>query len=172
MHGRFEEITFQADEPELHSTEGAPNILSHSDCLGYQEIWGQHESRDLIPVDLEEAIQMKNMKKLINQSQQRMRIILSSLYSDLSDIMNSFQGSTNGDLFKSLGHEKLYGPNLHNDVNNSRPNLDTRRARNCVAMKESPRTSDMVTAKSFYSRSLLPHSLHRTTSLPVDAVDV
>ncbi|KAJ9180133.1 hypothetical protein P3X46_008415 [Hevea brasiliensis] len=251
MHGRFEEITFQADEPELHSTEGAPNILSHSDCLRYQEIWGQHESRDLIPVGSgrshsdeeyekvdqsitakdENNVKMENEfhsgagKSILHLRSSGSFCRLSSLYNDLSDsnenkirkelrwlkakyhielgklrdqqlgivstsstssnrnckpsngvlssaVMNSFQGSTNGDLFKSLGHEKLYGPNLHNDVNNSRPNLDTRRARNCVAMKESPRTSDMVTAKSFYSRSLLPHSLHRTTSLPVDAVDV
>ncbi|CAI0432413.1 unnamed protein product [Linum tenue] len=30
----------------------------------------------------------------------------------------------------------------------------------------------IFTAKSFYTGSFLPHSLHRTTSLPVDAVDV
>ncbi|XP_031261495.1 probable serine/threonine-protein kinase WNK9 [Pistacia vera] len=30
----------------------------------------------------------------------------------------------------------------------------------------------MVTAKNYYSGALLPHSLHRATSLPVDAVDV
>jgi WNK lysine deficient protein kinase len=31
---------------------------------------------------------------------------------------------------------------------------------------------DVVTAKSFYTRLLLPDTLHRTVSLPVDAVDV
>ncbi|KAM1195468.1 hypothetical protein ACFX13_022467 [Malus domestica] len=30
----------------------------------------------------------------------------------------------------------------------------------------------IVTAKSFYASALLPHSLHRATSLPVDAIDV
>ncbi|KAF7837290.1 putative serine/threonine-protein kinase WNK9 isoform X1 [Senna tora] len=30
----------------------------------------------------------------------------------------------------------------------------------------------MVTAKDFYAGALLPHSLHRATSLPVDAIDV
>lgn len=30
----------------------------------------------------------------------------------------------------------------------------------------------MITAKSYYTGALLPHSLHRATSLPVDAIDV
>ncbi|KAJ0014230.1 hypothetical protein Pint_20555 [Pistacia integerrima] len=47
MHGRFEEITFEAEESEHHVTEGA----SQSDCLHYQEIWGQHESRELSSVE-------------------------------------------------------------------------------------------------------------------------
>ncbi|CAN1245406.1 Serine/threonine-protein kinase WNK1 [Linum grandiflorum] len=37
---------------------------------------------------------------------------------------------------------------------------------------ESPSSPLFATANSFYTGSLLPHSLHRTTSLPVDAVDV
>ncbi|PON73894.1 Serine/threonine protein kinase [Parasponia andersonii] len=36
MHGRFEEITYQADESDHHTSEGTPN---------YYGIWGQHESR-------------------------------------------------------------------------------------------------------------------------------
>lgn len=250
MHGRFEEITFQADEPEHHLSENAPNLLSHSDSLQYQEIWGQHESRELTPVgsgrshsdeeyeNLDQSISRKddNNVKMENEihlgegkSILHLRSFdtlsrLSSLYSDLSDskegkiqqelrwlkakyqielgklrdqqlgigskastsssrdcnatngvlssaAMNSFQESTNGDLFKSLDHEKLYGPSLSTDLKKSCPNSDTRGARNCRLMNEPPRTGDMVTAKSFYSRPLLPHSLHRTTSLPVDAVD-
>ncbi|KAF2287889.1 hypothetical protein GH714_003103 [Hevea brasiliensis] len=171
MHGRFEEITFQADEPELHSTED----FLH--CTVTSQTVMRTKSKELRWLKAKYHIELGKLRD------QQLGIVSKSSTSSnrnckpsngvlSSAVMNSFQGSTNGDLFKSLGHEKLYGPNLHNDVNNSRPNLDTRRARNCVAMKESPRTSDMVTAKSFYSRSLLPHSLHRTTSLPVDAVDV
>ncbi|XP_021677318.2 probable serine/threonine-protein kinase WNK9 isoform X2 [Hevea brasiliensis] len=237
MHGRFEEITFQADEPEHHLTEDAPNILSHPDCLHYQEIWSQHESRELTPVGSgrshsdeeyervdqpisakdENNVKMENdfqsdegksirhlrcsgsLCRLSsscsdlsdsneNKTQQELRWLKAEYHNELaklrdqqlgnvsksstssnryckpSNAMNSFQENSNGDLFKSLGHEKFYSSNLHIDVN--------ARARNCGAIKESPRTGDMVTAKSFYSRSLLPHSLHRTTSLPVDAVDV
>jgi WNK lysine deficient protein kinase len=56
-------------------------------------------------------------------------------------------------------------------VNKSNPNSDTVRNQICEAM-ESSGGEGMVTAKSFYTGSLLPHSLHRTVSLPVDAVDI
>lgn len=48
--GRFEEITYQEDETKHHVTEDAPKESSQSDCLHYQEIWGQHESRELSSV--------------------------------------------------------------------------------------------------------------------------
>ncbi|KAF3673370.1 putative serine/threonine-protein kinase WNK1 [Capsicum annuum] len=58
-------------------------------------------------------------------------------------------------------------------VNNSCPISVSQRARKCEAIKGSPNVRDMVsTAKSFFTRTLLPNSLHRTTSLPVDAVDI
>ncbi|XP_061340461.1 probable serine/threonine-protein kinase WNK9 isoform X3 [Gastrolobium bilobum] len=58
----------------------------------------------------------------------------------------------------------------HSQVQKIHPNLDTQRAQNCEVMC-SPRDS-MVTAKNFYTESLLPDTLHRTVSLPVDAVDL
>ncbi|KDP23631.1 hypothetical protein JCGZ_23464 [Jatropha curcas] len=246
MHGRFEEITFQADEPEHQSTEGVPNVLRHSDCLHYQEIWGQHESRELTPVGSGRShsdeeyekfdqpistkdnndIKMENeVQSTAGKSIQHLRSSfcrLSSLYSDPSDnekkvqqelrwlrakyqielgklrdqqlgltsrpsissnreckpsdellsssVMDSFQENNRKDILKSLVDDKLYG--LHVTVNKSSPNLDTQMARTCKAMNESPTARNMVTAKSFCNRSLLPHSLHRTTSLPVDAIDV
>ncbi|GAU11601.1 hypothetical protein TSUD_345930 [Trifolium subterraneum] len=62
-----------------------------------------------------------------------------------------------------------YDSSYHSQEHKSHPNLDTRRAQNC-AMTCSD--EDVVTAKSFYTRLLLPDTLHRTVSLPVDAVDV
>ncbi|CAI0432543.1 unnamed protein product [Linum tenue] len=42
-----------------------------------------------------------------------------------------------------------------------------------ASTRDSPADDETIfTAKSFYTGSFLPHSLHRTTSLPVDAVDV
>ncbi|KAK7277847.1 hypothetical protein RJT34_22866 [Clitoria ternatea] len=58
----------------------------------------------------------------------------------------------------------------HPQVNKSSPNWDTQRAQKCEAMESLG--EGMITAKSFYTGSLLPNSLHRTVSLPVDAVDL
>lgn len=52
------------------------------------------------------------------------------------------------------------------------PISDTQRAQNCEAMKDSSNAEGVVIAKSFCTGSLLPQSLHRTVSLPVDAVDL
>ncbi|XWS42478.1 hypothetical protein CRYUN_Cryun16bG0017300 [Craigia yunnanensis] len=83
---------------------------------------------------------------------------------------NTFQRDQGNDL-KSYGNDKHFNSDLHNHENKRCPNGDTQRARYCEAM-ESPRVKDMITAQSFFTGSLLPHSLHRTTSLPVDAVDI
>ncbi|KAK2979007.1 hypothetical protein RJ640_023589 [Escallonia rubra] len=48
----------------------------------------------------------------------------------------------------------------------------SQRARKCEAIKECPSEEDMVTAMGFYTESFLPNTIHRTTSLPVDAVDI
>uniref|UniRef100_A0A5B7CD15 non-specific serine/threonine protein kinase n=1 Tax=Davidia involucrata TaxID=16924 RepID=A0A5B7CD15_DAVIN len=45
------------------------------------------------------------------------------------------------------------------------------RVQNYEASYGSCSPEEIVTAKSFYTGTLLPHSLHRATSLPVDAVD-
>ncbi|KAI4301892.1 hypothetical protein L6164_035129 [Bauhinia variegata] len=55
MHGRFEEITFQSEDYDNHVRENAPNISSQPDCLQYQGLWNQHESRELSPVDSEQS---------------------------------------------------------------------------------------------------------------------
>ncbi|KAJ6431423.1 hypothetical protein OIU84_018828 [Salix udensis] len=47
-----------------------------------------------------------------------------------------------------------------------------RKVQNCEAIDMACIPDPMVTAKSFYTGALLPRSLHRATSLPVDAVDV
>ncbi|KAJ7980048.1 putative Kinase [Quillaja saponaria] len=51
-------------------------------------------------------------------------------------------------------------------------NVENQIVNDVVVMSGSYSTGPMVTAKDFYTGALLPHSLHRATSLPVDAVDV
>ncbi|KAL1339851.1 hypothetical protein AAHE18_U071000 [Arachis hypogaea] len=77
-------------------------------------------------------------------------------------------------------HLKPFTNNLNCDAttnhpphcNNSIPDLDAQRAQNREAMESLSEEEGMVNAKNFFSGTLLPHSLHRTVSLPVDAVDV
>ncbi|KAJ6321742.1 hypothetical protein OIU77_011758 [Salix suchowensis] len=47
-----------------------------------------------------------------------------------------------------------------------------RKVQNCEEISEAFIPEQMIAAKNFYAGALLPHSLHRATSLPVDAVDV
>ncbi|KAJ6318606.1 hypothetical protein OIU76_014040 [Salix suchowensis] len=47
-----------------------------------------------------------------------------------------------------------------------------REVQNCEEISEAFIPEQMIAAKNFYAGALLPHSLHRATSLPVDAVDV
>ncbi|CAK7340913.1 unnamed protein product [Dovyalis caffra] len=248
MHGRFGEITFQADESEHHVTEREPNILNQPDYMHYQEIWGQQESRQLTPVgsgrshsdeeyeNFDQSIPEKDTEEMkmengIPGGGKSFRHLtgsgsfsrLTSLYNDLAQSneneiqqdlrwlkakyqmemrklrdeqiglavkpstsrngevktsdgvsstskLNSFQEGSNGDLLKSLAEQ--FSHSLHIQANNSCALSDTQRPQSHKVMKQSPRAEDMVNAKHFCTGPLLPHSLHRTTSLPVDAVDV
>ncbi|XVF06273.1 hypothetical protein REPUB_Repub06bG0033400 [Reevesia pubescens] len=77
-----------------------------------------------------------------------------------------------GNELKPSAHDKHHlNSDFHEYKNKSCSNSDTQRARCCEAMG-SPRIEEMVTAQGYFTGSLLPHSLHRTTSLPVDAVDI
>ncbi|XVE89841.1 hypothetical protein DITRI_Ditri20bG0026900 [Diplodiscus trichospermus] len=76
-----------------------------------------------------------------------------------------------GNEHKPSANDEHLNSDFHDYENKSSPDSDTQRARYCEAM-ESPSIEDMVTAQSFFTGSLRPHSLQRTTSLPVDAVDI
>ncbi|XP_022719193.1 serine/threonine-protein kinase WNK1-like isoform X3 [Durio zibethinus] len=249
MHGRFEEITFRVEESEHNVTDGAPNESSQSDNLHYQEIWDQHESCELSPVDsrqsdsdedkekLDQSFSaMDNKKvregnKITSSARSSIQCLTGShsfstvnpLYCDLSDnyenkvqqelrwlkakyqielrelrdlqlgpVLDSSNCSNRdkktsdevsslptsstlprdqGNEVKPSANDNYFNSDFHDYKNKSCPNLDTKRAWYCEAM-EFHRVENMVTAQSFFSGSLLPHSLHRTTSLPVDAVDV
>ncbi|KAK2647001.1 hypothetical protein Ddye_022196 [Dipteronia dyeriana] len=77
-------------------------------------------------------------------------------------------------LQKSLSSRKQFTSDFLTDAEKKFGNLANRRVRNREPISRcyGPRPELMVTAKSYYSGALLPHSLHRASSLPVDAVDV
>ncbi|XP_058073751.1 probable serine/threonine-protein kinase WNK9 [Magnolia sinica] len=56
-------------------------------------------------------------------------------------------------------------------MNSCRPNSETQRAQHCEATNQCSR-HPVFTTKNFYTGTLLPQPLHRSKSLPVDAVDV
>ncbi|KAG2694986.1 hypothetical protein I3843_08G168700 [Carya illinoinensis] len=250
MRGRFEEITFQAEESEHHVTEDAPNVSSQSDCLHYHDIWAQHDSPALSSVgsgqghseeydkpeqsvsaedEIEGNLNNNNPSKpgnsVLNFSGSHSILLKPSLYSNLSEsyeketeqelrclkakyqldlrelrdqqlrlaskslicgngenkidngllaslVSKTLQGDNNGTPMKSSAYDGHLSSNHSAHVNKSCPDLGTQRARSCQGTKDSPDAEDIVAAKSFYTGSLLPHSLHRTVSLPVDAIDV
>ncbi|GMN25381.1 hypothetical protein TIFTF001_000921 [Ficus carica] len=241
MHGRFEEITYQADESDHHVTEGASN---------YQEIWGRHKSREhssvgsgqshsdeeyekigqaIVRTMSQKEIKLdksssrgsfrnlsgshslssissthnelaKNHEKEMMQGLRWLKAKLQMELRELKDhqlglvsnssnsgstehrldngflsslVLNTL-GEDNGVVFRSSAYDiRLKSSDYHhrNNVSKSSPGLESQRARNCAAL-ESPKPEDMVTAKSLHTGSLFPHSLHRTVSLPVDAVDL
>ncbi|KAK1591154.1 hypothetical protein Q3G72_003112 [Acer saccharum] len=77
-------------------------------------------------------------------------------------------------LQKSLSSRKQLTSDFLNDAEKKFGNLANQRVRNREPISRcyGPRPELMVTAKNYYSGALLPHSLHRASSLPVDAVDV
>ncbi|GLT90524.1 hypothetical protein SLE2022_084510 [Rubroshorea leprosula] len=87
-----------------------------------------------------------------------------------SSVSNTSHGDNEIHL-RSVAYDKHFTSSFHECNNKSCPDSVYQRARYCEA-SESPRAGDMVTPNSSYTGSSLPHPLHRTTSLPVDAVDV
>ena len=85
-------------------------------------------------------------------------------------LTETLKEGNNGTQLKPFTNKWHCDSSNHPHVHESSPNSATQRDQNCEAT-ESP-GKGMVTAKSFYTGSLLPHSLHRTVSLPVDAVDI
>lgn len=76
------------------------------------------------------------------------------------------QGHNNG-VLRSSPYDTHCTSNCATEINKRSSNLVSDWTRNCEASKGSPN------AKSFYSAgSLLPCPIHRTMSLPVDAVDI
>ncbi|KAG6646390.1 hypothetical protein CIPAW_07G006800 [Carya illinoinensis] len=251
MHGRFEEITFQAEESEHHVTVGAPNVSNQSDCLHHQEIQGQRDSPELGSVgsgpshsceeyekldqstlsedEKEDNVKNQNASKagnlILSLSGSQSSSLKPSLYCDLSEnfgkeieqelrwlkakyqmelrgrrdqrlglaskpstcgnrenniddrllasfVSETLQADDNRVLRKSPAYDGQFSSIFRADVNKSCPNSETQLARNCKVMKNSSNPEDMVTAKGLHAGLLLPQSLHRTVSLPVDAVDI
>ncbi|XP_052191320.1 probable serine/threonine-protein kinase WNK9 isoform X2 [Diospyros lotus] len=87
----------------------------------------------------------------------------------LSSISTPLKEASDEALQKSCTSEKHFSSYFPVDV---AKNCANQKALDCGSAYESSGSEQNVTAKSFYTRALLPNSLHRATSLPVDAVDI
>lgn len=74
-------------------------------------------------------------------------------------------------LGRNFSFHSLSPDSQNSDNSNSCPNSETQRDRHCEAIQDySP--EQMFTAKSFFSGAVHPNNLHRSKSLPVDAIDI
>ncbi|KAF8401711.1 hypothetical protein HHK36_012657 [Tetracentron sinense] len=92
---------------------------------------------------------------------------VTSKCSSFSPDSDSRELGENNEVSKSFASLKQFASHFPSQVEKNCPNWETQRARHYEAV-ESSSPEQMVTAKSFYAGPLLPHPLHRTTSLPVD----
>ncbi|XP_077254123.1 with no lysine (K) kinase 1 isoform X2 [Tasmannia lanceolata] len=122
-----------------------------------------------------------------NEIRRELRWLNANYLMQLRELRNQQFGGTQKSLCLSGKHSYPYFPHDsrnfdHTNKNypanitrefyrNSCPDSETQRARHCEVIRDcSP--EHMFTAKSFYTEALVPHSLRRARSLPVDAVDV
>ncbi|KAF6164690.1 hypothetical protein GIB67_033906 [Kingdonia uniflora] len=83
----------------------------------------------------------------------------------------SLQGECNMEFLKSIA-SRMSSSTYFSDALSNFPNSETQRAQNGELTTCSSSPDHIFTAKSYYGRALLPQSLLRSTSLPVDAVDI
>nr|DAD33673.1 TPA_asm: hypothetical protein HUJ06_012524 [Nelumbo nucifera] len=87
-------------------------------------------------------------------------------------VSTTIDGDTNEFTSKSFASSKDFTSYFPIHVQKSCPQSETQRARHNEATNNNSSPDRMAATKSFYTGSLLPYSVHRTKSLPVDAVDV
>ncbi|EXB39207.1 Serine/threonine-protein kinase WNK1 [Morus notabilis] len=230
MHGRFEEITYQADESDHHESRELSSVgsgQSHSDEEDEKIDQSIVTTKAQKEIKLDNNIETSARGSFRNLSGSHSLSSISSTHNELSDnhekgmvqglrwlkakhqmelrelkdhqlglvsnssnngntehrldngflsslVLNTL-GENNGVVFQSSAYDSsqfMSSDYRDNNVNKSSPGSETQRARKCAAMESSPNAEDMVNAKSLHTGSLFTHSLHRTVSLPVDAVDI
>ncbi|CBI34208.3 unnamed protein product, partial [Vitis vinifera] len=173
MHGRFEEITYQVDGADHHIPEGQSEELHYDYENEIQQVLRWLKAKHQMEMRGLRDLQLGFASKPSSLDNRQLKPDNEGLFSTLS---NTSQGHNNGLFLKSSAYDKHFTSNCATQVNKCSPDLVTHGARNCEANKGSRSAEDMVhvvTAKSFYTAgSLLPCPIHRTMSLPVDAVDI
>jgi WNK lysine deficient protein kinase len=182
VHGRFEEITYQfggSSEPPVGS--------SQSDGIQYSDIWTRQNEAETITKSPENETPSAERQNLAEdyekEIRQEMRWLKAKYQMQLRELKDQQLGVLPKD-FNSNAFWDRKGP--------KRDLVEMRESKEDELMKAfamgkhfgsfshegedeneyfNPVNANMVTAKTYFSAALLPQSLHRATSLPVDAVD-
>ncbi|KAK3000311.1 hypothetical protein RJ639_020676 [Escallonia herrerae] len=182
MHGRFEEVTYQLDSPQ-HSRQSNPMVSTvqifgkslECSSLGSGESYSIEEQEKLdqeIPGEDDKEIDMET--KVSSAVRNFLKCLSASSHSIAVPPSWSCDWSCEYDheIQQELRWLKAKYLMELRDLRDQQLGLGSQRARKCEVIKECPSEEDMVTAMSFYTQSFLPNTIHRTTSLPVDAVDI
>ncbi|KAL3648959.1 hypothetical protein CASFOL_005362 [Castilleja foliolosa] len=149
-HGRFEEITtYQVEWSEDRAIEADTVGLSQSDGAHYTDISDDHNKFNSPIAPTTNGSSLKNDDD--NKITQELRWLKAKYKMQLREFTNRQLDFTT---FAHMNGKKLG---------------DNRKVYNYESSYSSCSPVHLVTAKSFYS--MHPHSLHRATSLPVDATD-
>lgn len=197
VHGRFEEITYQFEGSENCVTEGAPVASSQSDGINYFDYENDKQSdleKDEGKISTEDKFKSSAAEDYENEIKQELRWLKAKYQMQLREIRGQQLGLARKTAFSTLGHDKKEQKNGNGAVALSSLSCSTpsKEVTNEVPMRffasgkhfssdgetkcENQRGHDsdaeqMLTAKCLYKGALLPESLQRATSLPVDAVD-
>lgn len=182
MHGRFEEISYQVEESDNHHRPTEPSEMGPGPSNGaHQKMWDRCESFELSTHGSEESHSDEEHGKLDRPISGKAEKSSENFAADEDDcenrlvrwelrwlkakyqlelrevrdnqLRNSPRSSTPRSFHGDLGNQSVENSEFQ-DFRKSCPISRSQRARNCEAREG----------------SLLPSTLHRTTSLPVDAV--
>lgn len=190
VHGRFEEITYQVEGSEQCVTDSAPVGSSQSDGAHYTDIWVQQEDHEASSQISGDNHQNGCDNENLDQSAEEKNETISSRYDDENALNDQVSPTTSDSALNDTNDNEIrqelrwlkakYKMQLREltDKQLGLPPTDLERTStdpkvyNYEPSYNSCSPVHMITAKSFYSSGLLPHSLHRATSLPVDATDL
>ncbi|XP_042037958.1 probable serine/threonine-protein kinase WNK9 [Salvia splendens] len=195
VRGRFEEITYQVEGSEQCVTDNAPVGSSQSDGVHFTDIWAQEEDHEVTspssndnqfdqsskekgqvspPHDYYKNEIRQELRWFKAKYKRKQRELANKQFGALRDRSRSFSNLAQGETDETDIDYSLYKGkhfNLFPLTDSDRSSSDTK-----VHSYESAYNScspvHFVTSKNFYSGGLLPHSLHRATSLPVDATEL
>ncbi|XP_030534801.1 serine/threonine-protein kinase WNK1 isoform X2 [Rhodamnia argentea] len=173
-----DEVPFSARESNLQVTGSCSSSASPSFCRDRSDDYGDVVQCEARWMKAKYQMQLRGLKDLhLGQTSKvsarsnleaKTNTVVSPTVVQLLSTQLQDRGSLSFPAYNE--HSTANGPNSMYDVS---PDLETRRARNCEAGNDSSRGEvGTAAAESFYAMSLLPHALHRTTSLPVDAVHI